>query len=79
MSKNKANKKDNPLVGGIILLICGILMIAVGQDYLWVLFGVIEIPLQIVGVVAAVLGVLCTVKGIKEKKKTAQEAETPEQ
>lgn len=79
MSKSKQEKKENPLIGGILLLICGILMVALGKDYLWVLFGVIEIPLQIAGIVIAVLGVISTALGVKEKKQKAQEAETTQE
>jgi len=70
----KKEKKDNGIVYGIIMIVAGLLAVIFGADYLWVLFNVIEIPLQIVGAIFAVLGVISLVVGIREKKKAKQAA-----
>lgn len=72
MAKQEENKKENPLVGGIILLVCSIIAIALGADYVWVLFGAIEIPLQIVGIVGAIISILFIIAGVKAKKQDSE-------
>lgn len=68
-------KKESNLTRGIILLVLGVIALAVGKDYVWVLFGTIEIPLQIVGGIFAAIGAVLTVIGIKDKKKEKQNTE----
>ena len=71
----KTKKKDNPIVGGIILLVLGVLAVIFGKDYVWVLFNTIEIPLQIAGAVFGGIGVISLLIGISEKKKAADKKE----
>ena len=66
---NETKKKEASMAGSIILLIIGILIVIFGGDYLWVLFDTIEIPLQIVGAVFAILGGFSLIGDIKKKKK----------
>lgn len=68
MAKQKQNKEENPLVGGIILLVCGLIALVAGADYVWVWFDTIEIPLQVAGGVFAAIGAIMTLVGIKAKK-----------
>ena len=71
MAKQPKEKKENKLTTGIIGLVIGIILTCV-KDYVWVLFGVIEIPLPILGVISIVVGVIYIVLGIREKKKEKQ-------
>ena len=74
MADNKQpEKKENPILLGSLLLICGGVMLAMRSEYNLALFGVIEIPLVIPGAIAAVYGLVQLVKGIKEKKKEKDE------
>lgn len=66
--KTNGEKKENPILVGILMLVAAVVMIAGAGEYVWVLFGVIELPLWIPGIIAGVVGVLSLVKGIKEKK-----------
>ena len=66
--KAKGEKKENPILIGILLLIVGAGMIAGSGNFVWVLFEVIELPLWIPGIASALLGVLSLVIAIKEKK-----------
>ena len=79
MAKNTANKKENPLVGPIIMIVAGLIAAIFGGDYLWVLFGAIEIPLPIVGVVFLVLGVIFLLVALKNKKTQKPVPEVPNQ
>lgn len=73
MSEQKNKKKDDSLAGSIILLVCGIIMAIAGENYVWYPFGIVEIPLQIVGVIAAVLGAISTVLEFRKKKSKKEE------
>ena len=37
-------------------------------EYVWVLFGVIELPLWVPGILFGLIGIVSLVTGIKEKK-----------
>lgn len=74
MADNKQpEKKENPILLGSLLLICGSVMLAMRNEYNLELFGVLEIPMVIPGIIAAVAGLAQLVKGIKEKKKEKDE------
>ena len=66
--KTNGEKKENPILIGILFILGAVFLIAKSNEFVWMLFGVIEIPLWILGILAAVVGVLSLVKGIKEKK-----------
>ena len=67
MAKNKSGKKENPILVGILMLIVAAVLIAGAGSYVWVLFGVLELPLWVPGVLAGILGVFQLIVGIKEK------------
>ena len=67
MAKNQ-NKKENPILVGILMLIAALVAIVFGGDYVWVLFGVLELPLWVPGILIGLVGILSLVTGIKEKK-----------
>ena len=78
MADNKQpEKKENPILLGSILLICGGVMLAMRAEYNLMLFGFLEIPLWIPGIIACALGALRLVNGIKEKN--AKKENTPEE
>lgn len=72
----KENKKENKILIGILMLVFGIFAIAKSNEYVWMLFHVIEIPLWIVGGIGVVIGIVMLIQGIKEKKaKKEQQAQ----
>ena len=73
MSNNNNEKKESPLAGLIITTICAILMAILGEDYVWYPFGLVEIPMQIVGAIVGVLGILAIVIELKNKKNKSDE------
>lgn len=69
MAKNvKKEKKENGILMGILLAVVGIIGIVASDKYVFMLFGIIEIPLSVVGVIFIVLGVLSIFMEIKEKR-----------
>lgn len=69
MAKNvKKEKKENGILMGILLAVVGIIGIVASDKYVFMLFGIIEIPLSVVGVIFIVLGVLSIFLEIKEKR-----------
>ncbi len=69
MAKNDTKtKKENPLVGSILFLVCSILITVLGEDYVWTPFGLFEVPLQIVGAVCIVLAVISVIGAVRKKK-----------
>ena len=69
MSEEKNEKKDGSLAGSIILLVCSVVLIFLGEDYVWYPFGLIEIPLQIVAVPIAILAGISVFAELKKRKK----------
>lgn len=74
MAKQPKEKKQSNLTTGIIALVLGIILACV-KNYVWVLFGVIEIPLPVLGVICIVIGVVYIILGIRDKKKEKQAEE----
>ena len=68
MEKNK-EKKENPILVGIFLLIASVVAFVAGGDYVWVLFHVIELPMWVPGILLGLGGIISLVTGIKAKKK----------
>lgn len=68
MAKNQKQKKDNPILVGILLLVAAVVAITMAGEYVWVLFGVIELPLWVPGILFGLIGIVSLVTGIKEKK-----------
>lgn len=73
MSEDKNKKKDDSLAGSILLLICSIVIVIVGGDYVWYPFGLVEIPLQIVGVIVGILAAISVFAELKKKKNQKEE------
>ena len=69
MAKRNKEKKENPILAGILLLVAAVVLIAGSGEYAWVLFGTLELPLWVPGGLAGILGVVQLVIGIKNKKK----------
>ena len=72
MAKEKTKKKENKILLGIIFILFGIFAIAKNNEFVWVLFGAVEIPLWILGGLGIILGVVTLSQGIKEKKEKDQ-------
>ena len=53
---------------GILLLIASAVAFSFGSDYVWVLFGVIELPMWVPGILMGLVGIISLVSGIKKKK-----------
>ena len=68
MAKRGSEKKENPIVVGILFLVVAAILILGAKDYVWVLFGTLELPLWVPGILAGILGVVKLVTGIKEKR-----------
>ena len=66
MAKNP-EKKENPILAGILMLVVAVIMFAFSDEFYWAPFG-FELPLWILGILAGIIGVVSLVKGIKEKK-----------
>ena len=65
---NNQKKKENPILVGILLLIASAVAFSFGSDYVWVLFGVIELPMWVPGILMGLVGIISLVSGIKKKK-----------
>lgn len=66
--QEKKEKKQNNILIGILFILGGIFAIAKSNEFVWMLFHVIEVPLWVLGGLAVLFGVVALVKGIKEKK-----------
>ena len=61
-------KKEHPILVGILLLIASAVAFSFGSDYVWVLFGVIELPMWVPGGLLGLVGIIRLISGIKAKK-----------
>ena len=66
--QEKKEKKENKILIGILFLLFGIFAIAKSNEFVWMLFHVIEVPLWILGGIGVLVGIVMLVQGIKEKK-----------
>lgn len=66
--QEKKEKKQNNILIGILFILGGIFAIAKSNEFVWMLFHVIEVPLWVLGGLAVLFGVVTLVNGIKEKK-----------
>lgn len=64
----KEKKEQNNILIGILFILGGIFAIAKSNEYVWMLFHVIEVPLWVLGGLAVLFGIVALIKGIKEKK-----------
>lgn len=72
-NNNQHEKKENPLLSGILMLVCGVVLLIMGGDYNWVLFGILEIPLQIPAAIIGVIGLVQVVSAIRAKNMQMKE------
>ncbi len=71
MAKNEKKKEQEGggILGGILMLACGIYFIATQADTTWILFHIFEVSGLAIGIVGTIIGVFGLALGIADKKK----------
>ena len=67
MAENQKPKKGNSVLGGLLFLALGVFFFANNKEFSIALFGILELPLWIPGVIAVIIG-LSKFGGKTEKK-----------
>ena len=68
MAENQKTKKGNSVFVGLLFLAFAVFMFANNDEFAIALFGVIELPLWIVGVISGIIGLGKLFGGNTEKK-----------
>ena len=68
MAENQKPKKGSSVFGGLLFLALAVFMFANNGEFAIALFGVVEVPLWIVGVISGLIGLGKLFGGNTEKK-----------
>ena len=80
MAKEKKKNDKTSIIFPFVLMVFGILAALIKSDAVFMLFHVIPIPMPVLGVLMAILGLVGFIVGIQEKckaKKAAKQEEKP--
>ena len=68
MEEKKPQTRSSKIIVGILFLLGSMGLFMVGDQYVWSLLGVIDIPMSVLGGISAMIGGWKLVSGLREKK-----------
>lgn len=68
MEEKKTQTRSSKIIVGILFLLGSMGLFMVGDQYVWSLLGIIDIPMSVLGGICAMIGGWRLVSGLREKK-----------